>query len=219
MKFIDSRAYRLADAVTNYFLLNLVWFVVCLPLVTAAPATVALFVVVRRWREDEGYEVLAPFFAAFRASFRRAFLVGLGWTIVGLILVVDLLASRRIPGAIAIPVLIAAGFLALLYCQLSTYLFPLLAHSRATPREIVRNAFLLTLSQPFRTIVAALGLIILALMTYFLPLVPLVVASSTAVALDAHFRRGVARFVPGALAGEIVLPQEKQAEESAETRD
>lgn len=221
MKILNSRLYQLADTVANYFLLNLLWLLISLPLVTAYPATVALFSVLRAWRVEESSEIIAPFFSAFRRQFRRSLLLGIGWTIIGIILVADFLAVRGIPGAMAIPVLFALGLVTILYCQMSVYLYPAIAHIDARPRDLIRAIFLLVLSQPFLSLFAALGLLALGLATYFVPFTPLLVASSVAQGLDAVFRRAVAKFAPGALRGEIaefdppVYPDEN---ESAITR-
>ena len=203
MKIINSRFYQLADTIANYFLLNLLWFLLCLPIITIYPATVGLFSVLRAWRVEESAEILAPFFGAFRRKLGRSLLLGIGATIVGIVLAADFLAVRGIPQAMAIPVLFALGLITLLYLQMSVYLYPAIAHIDATPREIIRNCFLMTLSQPFVSLLAALGLLALAFATYVFPFTPLIVASSVAQGLNAIFRRAVAKFAPGGLRGEI----------------
>lgn len=203
MKLLNSRFYQLAETVANYFLLNLLWFLISLPLITAYPATVALFGVVRAWRVEESTEIIGPFFGTFRRKFGRSLLLGVGWTIIGIVLLVDFLAVRGIPGPMAIPVLFALGLVTILFGQMSVYLFPAIAHIDARPRDLIRAAFLLALSQPFLSLFAALGLFALAIATYFFPFTPLLVISSVAQGLDAAFRRGVEKFAPGALRGEI----------------
>jgi uncharacterized membrane protein YesL len=203
MKILDSRLYRMANTATNYFLLSLLWLVISIPLVTIFPATVALFGVLRVWREEDREDVLGPFFGTFRAKFWQSLLIGVGWTAIGAVLGVDILASRRIPGAVAIPVLIALGLITLLYCQLTVYLFPIIAHMRVGVRGVIRNAFLLTLSQPFLSLFAAVGIVIVGIGAYFVPFILLIVVGMIAYGQDALFRRGVAKFAPGALSGEL----------------
>lgn len=203
MKILDSRLYRMANTATNYFLLSLLWLVISIPLVTIFPATVALFGVLRVWREEDREDVLGPFFGTFRAKFWQSLLIGVGWTAIGAVLGVDILASRRIPGTVAIPVLIALGLITLLYCQLTVYLFPIIAHMRVGVRGVIRNAFLLTLSQPFLSLFAAVGIVIVGIGAYFVPFILLIVVGMIAYGQDALFRRGVAKFAPGALSGEL----------------
>jgi uncharacterized membrane protein YesL len=217
MKILDSRLYRMASTATNYFLLSLLWLVISIPLVTIFPATVALFGVLRVWREEDRDDVLGPFFGTFREKFWQSVLIGLGWTILGAILGVDLLASRRIPGVAAIPVVIGLGLITVLYCQLSVYLFPIIAHMRVGVRGVIRNAFLITLSQPFISLLTAIGIIIVGIGAYFVPFILLIVVGMIAYGQDALFRRGVAKFTPGALSGEldIILDLPDPIEEEA----
>ena len=220
MKILDSRLYRMANTATNYFLLSLLWLVISIPLVTIFPATVALFGVMRVWREEDREDILGPFFSTFRARFWQSLLIGIGWTAIGAVLGVDILASRRIAGAIAIPVLIALGLVTLLYCQLSVYIFPIIGHMRVGVRGVIRNAFLITLSQPFLSLFAAVGIIIVGIAAYFVPFILLIVVGMIAYGQDALFRRGVAKFAPGALSGELDiildLPTDPTEEEVAD---
>ena len=47
MSILDSRVYRWSEVAADFFLLNLMWLLACLPVVTAPPATAAMFAVVR----------------------------------------------------------------------------------------------------------------------------------------------------------------------------
>ena len=55
MNILDTRVYRWLETATDFFLLNLMWLVACLPAVTIFPSTAAMFGVVRDWvRRKEG---------------------------------------------------------------------------------------------------------------------------------------------------------------------
>ena len=55
VNLIDTRIYRWLEVATDFFLLNLMWLVACVPVVTIFPSTAAMFGVVRDWsREKEG---------------------------------------------------------------------------------------------------------------------------------------------------------------------
>src|SRR5689334_5447773 len=113
MRILDSRFYRVAEVATNFLLLNLLWLVIALPVVTIFPATTALFGVLKVWEEREGAGVVGPFFAAFREKFWQSLLIGVAWVVIGGVLAVDLLACRRIGGGLGLPLLIAAGLMVL----------------------------------------------------------------------------------------------------------
>jgi uncharacterized membrane protein YesL len=52
MGFLDSRLYRWLEVFTNFFVLNLLWLLACVPVLTIYPATAAKFGVVRGWVRD-----------------------------------------------------------------------------------------------------------------------------------------------------------------------
>ncbi|MGI9049327.1 MAG: DUF624 domain-containing protein, partial [Rubrobacteraceae bacterium] len=49
MNVLDSRLYRWLEVFTNLLILDLIWLVSCLPVITIYPATTAMFGVTRDW--------------------------------------------------------------------------------------------------------------------------------------------------------------------------
>jgi len=194
MRILDSRFYRVAEVATNFLLLNLLWLVVALPVVTIFPATTALFGVLKVWEEREGAGVVGPFFATFREKIWPSLLIGVAWAAIGGVLIVDLIASRRIGGGLASLLLIAAGLMTLVHGAVTVYLFPTIANARTTPLGMVRNAGLLALSQPIASLVAAIGLVAVAIAIYLVPFLLLFAGSIVAYGLNALFRRAVGNF-------------------------
>src|SRR5436190_20025512 len=83
MGFVNSRLYRALDAFGSLFLLNLLWLALCVPLVTAFPATAAMFAVVRDWTRDDGNYSLGRFFHHLRANFVQSLGIGILWVVLG----------------------------------------------------------------------------------------------------------------------------------------
>ena len=52
--------------------LNVLWFLCCLPIVTAGASTTALFYVTLKIAKDEEGNITKSFFRAFRQNFRKA---------------------------------------------------------------------------------------------------------------------------------------------------
>ncbi len=194
MRIIDSRLYRWAEIATDLFLLTLLWLVVSLPLVTLCPATTAVFGVFRAWEEGEGAGIVGPFFASFRARLRQSLVVGFGWSLLGVILLFDLLATRRMTGPLAFPLLVAMLGLALCYLLPTVYIYPTLANARTTAFGVVRNAFLLALSQPLLSLLAAFGMIVWGVALYAFPILLPLFGGVVAYGLNALFNRAIRRF-------------------------
>ena len=54
VRMLEGRFYRRLETVTNYFLLNVLWLLACLPIITLYPATAAMFAVIRGWIARRG---------------------------------------------------------------------------------------------------------------------------------------------------------------------
>ncbi len=194
MKIIDSRFYRWADTATNFFLLTLLWLLVSLPVVTFFASTTAMFGVFRAWEDNEGAGIIAPFFAAFRKRFLQSLLVGFIWSILGVILLVDIFATRNMNTVVATPLFIATLSFTLFYTMLTIYIYPILANARTSAIGVIKNAFLLSLSQPLLSLIATFGLLFLAIGLYIFPAMIIVIGSPVAFGLNALFNRAVGRF-------------------------
>src|SRR5699024_4884072 len=86
----DNVFFRILDIFAHFVLLNALWVICCIPIVTIFPATTALFGVVRKWHID-GTDAggIGLFFSLFKSNFKKSFLIGLMWLLAGSILYVD----------------------------------------------------------------------------------------------------------------------------------
>ncbi|MEE0800711.1 MAG: DUF624 domain-containing protein [Gemmiger sp.] len=146
--------------------LSLLWMLCCLPVVTAAAATAALYAAVYKYLRREEGTLLHTYFAALRENFRRSTLAGLAAIAVLALLVLDALVFRtlRLTGQ-------AMGGLygvSLLLCALGlTWWFYLAAYSarfNGTVRDVLRFSALLMLLHPVRAlqmlVILAAGLVL-----------------------------------------------------------
>ena len=90
MSILDSKLYRGLDRFTNIFLLNLIWLLSSLPLITIFPATVAMFSVFKDWTEGKERNLIKSFFRYFKKYFKHSFLYGILWFSILIILYIDL---------------------------------------------------------------------------------------------------------------------------------
>ncbi len=69
---IDNPFFRLMGAIGDLVVLNILWLLCCLPVVTAGASTLALFAIVHKIAAREDYRTAAGFFKAFRRVFKQA---------------------------------------------------------------------------------------------------------------------------------------------------
>src|SRR5207248_1417587 len=86
---MDGKLYRTMEFIMNAFILNLLWLVVCLPILTIFPATTALFAVVREWQKQKDIQVFSAFFRHFKVNFKQSFFLGILWLAFTFLLIGD----------------------------------------------------------------------------------------------------------------------------------
>lgn len=193
MNVLDTKAYRLLATATDFFLLNLMWLLACLPVVTALPATAAMFGVVRGWVREKETGVFAAFLFRFRQNFAQSLVVGALWALIGGTLFLDFLIANQLSGGTQVimrSLLVLAG---VLYAFASIFLFPVMVHYDTKWTTVPKNALLISLARLPTTFLCLLTFASAAALTFVVPLLLVVTPSLTAFAVyrlcDREFRK------------------------------
>ena len=161
----DSKFMRFMSTLGDLMLLNFVFLLCSVPVVTIGASCTALYAVVFRMvREKDGKGVLAQFFQSFRQNFRRATLLWLILLPAGGLLVLDLWLFSGVTGPMR---WLSVVFLLLLLLVVFTagYAFPLLSQFENGVKETLKNALFLSLGYLPRTLgVTALNVLPFALL-------------------------------------------------------
>lgn len=147
----DSPFMQKMTSITNLLILNILWILCSLPVITMGAATTAMYSVLFAYRRKETDSVLKPFFSAFKKNFLRSTLCWLVLVILTVALVYD--ALLLIYGAeneifLCIPVIITA----ILVVITGVYLFPQIAMFENKPLAMVKNGLLLFMLNPIQSI-------------------------------------------------------------------
>lgn len=156
---------RAADLV----ILNILYMVCCVPIITIGASTTALYYVSLRMAKDEEGYIMKDFFRSFKENFKQAtviflILLGIGGVILGEFLIVN-----RMEGAIAFAIECVVFIGIFLFAFETLYVFPVLARFENTIRNTMKNALFISISQIPRTLAMILfscipiGLILVSL--------------------------------------------------------
>ncbi|WLR57358.1 DUF624 domain-containing protein [Mesobacillus subterraneus] len=155
---------------TSFVLLNLLWLLFCLPVVTIFPATAALFGTVRKWiRIGLDVGIYRVFVQEFKLNFKKSIGAGFLWTIFFAIISIDLAIVLQNEFVGKSFVLIFLVFFVLLFVFVTIYLFFLIVHYDLSLVHTVKNSLLFSLGHLNYTVLF-LGMIFLFLIViYYLP--------------------------------------------------
>lgn len=164
-----SALYKASDLI----IVNVLYIICCIPVVTIGAATAALYYTTLKIAEDRGSSVVKSYFHSFRDNFRQGTIIWFLTLFAGIILGLDfyILYLFEAGGSKAVRVLLMVPVIALAFTV--CYAFPLLARFENTVKGTIVNAFLLSICNLPKTIAAVvLNIIPIGILYFSLRFVP-----------------------------------------------
>jgi uncharacterized membrane protein YesL len=180
MNVLDTRVYRWLEVATDFFLLNLMWLVACLPVVTIFPSTAAMFGVVRDWVRGKEGSLTRTFIARFRENFGQSLLVGVIWTVFGVALFLDFLVASKLSFGAEVVLKALLVLVSALYAFGSVFLFPVMVHYEADWKTVIRNSLLMSIGRLPTTVMSLVLLAVMVGLTVVVPFLVIITGSITA---------------------------------------
>lgn len=147
----DGRTTQGITVLILFAVLNVLYLLTCVPVVTIGAATSALLEVTHRYADDERGDLVRGYLRALRRNFRRGTLVFVALGVPAAMLLFSAVFWLSLPG---IPTAVA-GLLSLLgvafLLAAALFGFALVGTHDAPLRQTLRNALLLPLAEPVRT--------------------------------------------------------------------
>ena len=156
----DSRVMRFLDKMKDLIVLNLIWLVFCIPVVTIGPATTSLYAVARKMARGDWPKVWTTFITEFKQCFRKSFIMSLCLLLPTALLGVYLFVvfSGSLKETLLLTVL--CGIAAILLGFICSFAWPLSAYFENTIPQTLKNAMLLPMTNPLLALaVTALNLL------------------------------------------------------------
>lgn len=169
MRIMDGKIYKTMEFIMNAFLLNLLWLVLCLPILTIFPATTAMFGVVREWKKQNDISIFSSFFRLLKENFKQSFLIGLLWLVFTGLLLGDFIITNQLNSSVKYILFSFFFLMGILYLFVSIYIFPVLVHYKVTWKYAIKNALLLSISRLHHTILSILIIAAVMVLCFYLP--------------------------------------------------
>lgn len=168
MKFrTDSPFFQFVSTLTDFIVLNLIFLITCIPVITTGAAVTALYsVTLKEARGEHGYFV-RTYMNTFRESFKKSTIVFLIYFIIGSVLLFNIVFWLQIPGITGNLFLILVTLLSLLHLVSAFYVFPLISRFENSLLQTIKNSLLIGLSNRFCTIVLLLLSAVACILMYF----------------------------------------------------
>ena len=142
---MDNKFFVFMSRVADMFILNMVFIICCIPIVTIGASLTALnYVTLKMARNEEAY-IVRSFFKSFKENFRQATIIHIIMLAVGILLYLDVMivgASDNGLGKVLFCFFIA---FTILFAMVYLYIYPVLARFYNTVKNTFVNSFLMAI--------------------------------------------------------------------------
>lgn len=168
-KFIygDTPAGNFLKCAFNLVILNLLWVIFSIPIITMGPATTALYSSISALTRGEE-QMTRTFLKGFKRNFKQSFLLWLITLIIGFLLYWGLYITSFWDQA-RTAAMIIQSIPCLLYLMIISYAYPLLAEFETTIPKLLENSILLSIGHFPRSIAIVVITLLPVLALYLLP--------------------------------------------------
>ena len=151
---MDNAFFRFMGKLFDVVALNLVFIIVCIPLVTIGPAISALYYAsVKSIRRDRSYPI-KEFFKAFKRDFKQSFIVGLILVLASVIIYVDIRFVMNFIKNSFTTMRYVYLVIGMVISFISVYIFPLISRFSLKISGLFRLSFYLAIRHLLTTIVS-----------------------------------------------------------------
>jgi uncharacterized membrane protein YesL len=187
--WLEGRIYRICEWITKLAYVNILWGLFTLVgaiIFGIAPATVAMFTVVRKWIlfSDHDVPVFKTFFNTYKKEFLRANKIGLFIGLASYILYIDFLYIVNIGEAFQLIFSFFLFVILVFYFITLLYIFPVYVHYELRFFQYIKYSFFIGMANPHMTFIMFLCLGLLTILFIYIPgLIPFFGISSFSVVL------------------------------------
>ena len=143
---MDGPLFRFLSKVADLMILNIIFLISCIPIVTIGASITALSYVTLKMKDGEEGYVFKTFFRSFRENFKQATLIWLMMLVLAVVMAVDFLIIGNMEGTMSMVMKVLVGMGALIWLMEFTYVFPLQSRFYNTIKGTLQNALLLAIA-------------------------------------------------------------------------
>lgn len=141
---VDGTVMRALSRIADLAILNILWMLCCIPVVTAGAATTAMFYLTLKMVKDKETYIFRSYIKAFRNNFKQSTIVWLILLVIMLILGADGYIMCNSNSSLRYPMLTLVTGAALVVLFIGLYIFALIAKFENSVPEYFKNALLMS---------------------------------------------------------------------------
>ncbi len=196
--WIDNPIMRGMGRLADFIILNLLWVVCSIPIITIGASTTALYTVMLKLvKNEEGY-IAKGFLKAFKENFKQSTIMWIIFLLISIVFVVDFVSIKLMSDEIGGILQILFLFMGALLAAWMVYAFALQARFVNTVKNTLNNAMILVFAKlPFTVLIVLLtvGPVLVTFLTVRTLVIGVMVWFFAGVSLVAWLNSYLLRFV------------------------
>lgn len=210
---MDGPLFRGLSKVADIMILNIIFLICCIPVVTIGASVTAMSYVTLKMKDGEEGYIFRTFFRSFKQNFKQSTIIWLLMLFLAVFMVLDFLIIGSMEGDMAMVMKVLVGMGALIWLMIFIYVFPLQARFYNTIKATIQNAILLAIANFPKTfcmiaviIAAVLVTLINGYTLWYGLLIWILVGFATISWINSHFIYGIFK--------KLMPPEEEENETS-----
>ncbi|WP_163100181.1 YesL family protein [Peribacillus alkalitolerans] len=164
----DGPLYKFCVLVYETFMLNLLWFIGSLPIVTIGVSTSALYYVYGKKVRENSYNLYSDFIKGYKENFTQALPIGAVITIILSFSIYNIFKLNNL-GSAYLWLQGVQLFIIFQILLISVFIFPLIARVNMNLIDILKNSLILAYKHIVKSTTSVVLLIVLILFTLYKP--------------------------------------------------
>lgn len=170
---LDGKFFTFMSKVADLIILNIIYCLCCIPIVTIGPATTALYYVTLKMVKNEESYIIKSFFKSFKLNFKQGAAIGLLLMAAAGIIVGDIYIMLSWNAKYKFILIVIFIFLLVIWMFIAIYIFPLLATFENTVKQTIKNSLLMSIRHlPYTILMFVLTAISYLLVGFIVQLMP-----------------------------------------------
>lgn len=167
---MDSGLFRFLSRLADLMILNLLFILTCIPIVTIGAACTSLYYVTMKMARDEDAYIARSYFKSFKQNFKQATLIWVAALLLLIVLFLDFQILNAMTAGYVNVIRIALISVSLIIAMILLYTFPVLAKFYNSIKNTLKNAFFMSIRHFPKTLVMlaiSIGAVVLTFLTSF----------------------------------------------------
>lgn len=144
----DGPLMTFIGKIADLLILNVIWLLCCIPIITIGPATTAMYYVTLKLARNEEPSIVKSFFHSFKMNLKQGIFMFLALVLIGAVLVLDyFIMGGIVTGTFGKVFRIILVLWLIAYAATTIYAYPLLAQFDNTVFGTLKNAFMLSIGR------------------------------------------------------------------------